>query len=893
MMLNKMYHKVKLMTLPLLIGGVMSACSDDSNIGAELTPDGPYIELTLDSNDIETRALSGTQTPFTEEERELKNVDIFLYTTANAANGGTPFRVYTFTDLVHGNKQKIILSDEDVTALFGNIDTDGSCVAFAVVNVDEKDYGEVVKESATISQLKAIVAHTASFAEEFDGFAMFTKNETGDIITYDPESRIATGDIKLKNLAAKIDVFVSFKQDILDGDGQTWNVAMSSGTPTAEVHILNGVTAVQLSGGFDKEILTDDDYYSIRLEDENDYRRGLARLSSEDSYYENGKFLWASSAPYYSYPNSWETNPLEKHRTSLILKVDWEPSDNPTDVLTTYYNVPVALDVDKLESNHYYRLKLEINSLGGQHFGEPLELEGEWEVLDWGHALLEADIREIRYLEIARSEINAKDEKTYTAVMNNTETTMIPYYTSHAVRIKSATVTYRNIYNAGDDGTGIPVDVKIESSNEIEAYTLSAAEYAAGQPGVYIDQVNHNIYVRNPLHPISLSNDRYTYNSSENKYAPFYITIVLEHIDDPNTRDEITIIQYPGLYVESTKNPGGDPRNSLLGWTSKDIGFAYVNDGTSDWGGINGLSTGWLSSLIDGVLSYSSNPNMYLITVTNLNESDKPKHLGDPRTKHTMHSLETSRIKTGRYYIIVPLDLYSYDHLTPAIVDDPSDATWAKQAPEWNNGKTNPEKRYLKNYYPTDETPEEQYIYMMAPQFRIQSSYGTHDDKINRNEARKRCATYQENGYPAGRWRLPTPGELKYIAELSQKKIIPSLFSNERGYWTSHGLYRVENGSAEELLDLGEDGWFAQAWSNRSVDNGNLAGYTRCVYDEWYWTYKDSEGNDIPDNFSDVNYMVNKQLPSGYNTLNDLKSTFHWGDKKKNNPQDQPEITTD
>ena len=889
-MLNKMYRNINHIVLPLLIGGaVMSACSDDLDIGAELTPGSSYIELTLDSNDIETRALSDTQTPFTADERALKNVDIFLYKTGANEATDLPVRVYNFTDKVHTDKVKIILQDEDVEAIFGDLEADGECIAFAVVNVDEKDYNGISKESATISQLKAITAHTASFAENFNGFAMFTKASGGDKVEYKFEDGIASGEIKLKNLAAKIDVFVSFTENI-SADGKTWNVAMSSGTPTAtptaEVHILNGVTAVKLVGGFDKKILTEDDYYSIRLEDEDDYRRGLAKLSSNDPYYENGKFLWASSAPYYSYPNSWETNPLEKRRTSLILKVDWVPSDNPTDVLTTYYNVPVALDVDELKSNHYYRLKLEINSLGGQHFGEPLELEGTWEVLDWGHALLEADIREIRYLEIARSEMNDKDEKTYTAVMNNTETTMIPYYTSHAVQIKSAKVTYRNIYYAGTDGTGIPTDVVIDEPNEIAAYTLTKEAYAAGQPGVYIDQVNHNIYVRNPLHPISLNNGRYTFDPNENKYAPFNIEIVLEHVDDPSTHDTITIIQYPPLYVEISPNDAKDLSESAWGWTTKSMGYTSVNDDTNTWGGVKGIADGWLSKVVGGILGETTNPNMYLITVTNLEASDAPLHLGDPRTKHIQTNLETPNNRIDR---VVGVSLYTNDPLPLSAVDE-GEAGWTVgNTPEWRDGRQTGVTRKLSYYYPTDETETDYAKYMVAPQFRISSSYGTQKTDITRNDARKRCATYQENGYPAGRWRLPTVGELQYIASLSQKKIIPPLFTIGEAYWSSHGAYVIENNKFVFVTDI-SNFW---DWLKKLFGSNNVKGYVRCVYDDWYWTYKDSEGNDLPDNFSKEEYLKNKQLPSGFTDINKLKDTFHWGDKPKNNPQDQPDITTD
>ena len=891
MMLNKMYHKVKLMVLPLLAAGVMSACSDeykDLNIGDELTPDGPYIELTLDSNDVGTRALSDTKTPFTEKEREMKTVDIFLYKTGVE----TPFKVCSFENKEHEDKLRISLSNEEAKELFGisSLETDnGSCKAFAVVNVDDDDYNGISKESATISQLKAIVAHTASFATEFDGFAMFTKDPNGDVISYKAENRKASGDITLKNLAAKIDVFVSFTDNI-SADSKTWNVATSSGTPTAEVHILNGVTAVKLSG-FDKEAITEDDYYSIRSEDEDDYRRSLARLSSEDSYYENGKFSWASSAPYYTYPNSWETNPLEKHRTSLILKVDWVPSDNSTDVLTTYYNVPVALDVNELESNRYYRLKLEINSLGGQHFGEPLELEGEWEVLDWGHALLEADIREIRYVQIAREEFNEKDGNTYTAIMNNAVTTVVPYYTSHAVQIKSVNVTYRKIYRAGEDGTGEPITVEFNNyesktnyADMIAAYTLTENEYAAGKPGVYIDQVNHNLYIHNPLHPISFNTTTKEFSVAVNDdpRAIFNIEIKIEHIDDPATEDKITIIQYPPIYTKAEMNPGGDKSGSDFFGTKRDRGFAFVNDGTRDFGGINGINEGWLNGLVGGIFGVDDNPNMYVVTVTNLNESNKPMHLGDPRMMHTLQSLETPREKIGRWYQLFEFDLNSNIDLTPSVVDDDNPATWAVQAPWWNEGTTtNPTKYYLRNYYPTNETNNEYYKYMLAPQFRIASSYGRNRERVDRNNARKFCATYQENGYPAGRWRLPTVGELRYMAELSQDKIIPQLFRNDEGYWTNNGLYRVEDGTVNVIDDL-TDSWFAQLWNNRVVsglnNSGYLIGYTRCVYDEWYWVYKDSKGNKIPDNFN--------------NDAN-LRSIFHWGDKKKNNPQDQPDITTD
>ena len=34
-------------------------------------------------------------------------------------------------------------------------------------------------------------------------------------------------------------------------------------------------------------------------------------------------------------------------------------------------------------------------------------------------------------------------------------------------------------------------------------------------------------------------------------------------------------------------------------------------------------------------------------------------------------------------------------------------------------------------------------------------------------QAEKRCAAYQENGYPAGRWRVPTEAEIWFMANRS------------------------------------------------------------------------------------------------------------------------------
>ena len=75
--------------------------------------------------------------------------------------------------------------------------------------------------------------------------------------------------------------------------------------------------------------------------------------------------------------------------------------------------------------------------------------------------------------------------------------------------------------------------------------------------------------------------------------------------------------------------------------------------------------------------------------------------------------------------------------------------------------------------------------------------------------AKRRCASYQENGYPAGRWRLPTKAEINFVLNLSNNGYIPALFDGT--YFDGSGKGNTSSGGSS---------------SNYGV---------RCVYDLWFW----------------------------------------------------------
>ena len=260
-----------------------------------------------------------------------------------------------------------------------------------------------------------------------------------------------------------------------------------------------------------------------------------------------------------------------------------------------------------------------------------------------------------------------------------------------------------------------------------------------------------------------LNNDFSSTTNKEYDFTPYIFTFTLRHADNSDFSEDIEIIQNPALVIDAQFNSSGTVEH----------GFHWVNGqrgSDADFGGVEGVSGGFATT----------NRNMYVISTTVLPKGSE-YILGDPRSTVKMD----------------PFDTKSSPHIT---------------------GGT---EKKLTNYYPTidDATVQD----MVSPKFRISSSYGVvrKNGGISYEDAKKRCATYQEDGYPAGRWRVPTYGEVKFMIKLSVDQKIPALFSttNNISYWCGNGQLQGDGSS----FTITKDG-------NAMV---------RCVYDEWYWEKSD------------------------------------------------------
>lgn len=416
----------------------------------------------------------------------------------------------------------------------------------------------------------------------------------------------------------------------------------------------------------------------------------------------------------------------------------------------------VFLSSKELVRNTWYDITLTLSELGSFTETGKVITDLEYKVCGWSSFEFSAEIQDARYLVV--------DQNKY--VMNNVNTLEIPFLSSHDCELVNEKVTKRDIIDGGDIDVTSGYNLNIVGSNIVYSKVLD------------------NVYT-----------------SKTFDFVPYTITLTIRHKDDTNFTETITITQYPAIYgLDDQNSDYADDGNKKV---NDHNGYAFVN-GYNDLTSIGNqdlfANCPGLSTNNDGSASNPQkySPNMYVFTVTNL--TGTPYIIGDPRTEKIDEDLVKAKVKYNKY-------------------SNPSNSAWV-QAPALYDGKTN---RGLRYYYPTDGSPSTRN--MIAPKFRIASSYAvltsnTYEAAESLDGMRKRCASYQEDGYPAGRWRLPTEAEFKFILSQVDKKSLPPIYNPNTTYWCAHGLGTPKGSGVVDMV-----------YTDSDTDDHS----TRCVYDEWYW----------------------------------------------------------
>ncbi|MBO5331866.1 MAG: hypothetical protein J6A72_05735 [Alistipes sp.] len=335
-----------------------------------------------------------------------------------------------------------------------------------------------------------------------------------------------------------------------------------------------------------------------------------------------------------------------------------------------------------------------------------------------------------------------------------------------------------NSYSVGyqsSDAISVVI-TKIEHPNLMTGETTTAYNDTTGTASTNGFTVSKNDDVVTLTH--ELDNDR---TDGVYDYFPYTVTVVVKNTVT-GFSETIVFKQYPAIYVDVDKNTDYDD-NTATGeenigdwwdpeYRPKDVndnkGYTFVNNGSGSYGGN------------DGLLGGNKNPSMYIINISALDSDEYI--IGDPRSTST-NNLSGSTTARAIY--------------------------------------PNTNSRNLTYYYPTAPASDK----IIAPKFRIASSYGV-TSSIDYEAAQKRCAFYQEDGYPAGRWRMPTPAEIKYMIQFANEGKIDVLLSPDTYYWSGYNktAYRYNSGNDNVTGSTNPD----EAYSG-------TAAYVRCVYDEWYW----------------------------------------------------------
>lgn len=456
--------------------------------------------------------------------------------------------------------------------------------------------------------------------------------------------------------------------------------------------------------------------------------------------------------PIYTYPTYWGND--DASRTYIILTIDWFNDNDNTDKRTTYYEIPVNAAGNYLMRNTFYKIIQEVNIIGSENIDEATRLyPSNYVILDWNEVKNDDDGTDTD-AEISKLRYLVAEESDI--VLNNVQTKEIAYFSSNTVEVRNLTVQKSDVSgNIASIETIYTINGSLKNyyNTETKTYTIPTTDGFQKPLTLKLKEIDGNNYV---ILTHELVNDM----SKTSDYSEYIFTFDLAHTDEITYTERITVTQYPMISIAATQNYD-------YGNGNNDRGYVMVNKnknqgGIDNWAGVYG-------NLPSG--NDNNNPNRYIIYVSSLTASAGEKYIiGDPRSK---------------------------DVSNPKSIN------------------TDDKGRKLTYYYPTETSASTKE--MISPEFMVASSYGRcTDSSLSKEEATRRCATYQEDGYPAGRWRVPTEAEIKYIVQLSGWGIIPSLFSSNMSYW-----------SAQSAIQVNQQGQVSTTNSDEAL--------VRCVYDTWYW----------------------------------------------------------
>lgn len=555
-----------------------------------------------------------------------------------------------------------------------------------------------------------------------------------------------SGTVNLTRAAAKIELSITDVVQSVTVGGETWAPALGDGNDGSTIFVsLNyAVGGSYINGNYSKTFAPDNTQQNY----------GFVKP-------DNSKKAYNQANPFYSYASDWGAGGA--NGPYLLLVVPWVKNGS-TSPQNTYYQIPVgSLDAKQIKRNHYYKVKINVGTMGSFEPQTATEINPSYTVIDWSTGSISTDIKEASYLVVDENEV----------VMNNVQSYGVGYQSSHDVSV--SIIGFKcQYYNNGSLVT-VNKSTTASGSNNIPANTTSIKDVAPNLTDLTfkVDVEGGKIVLE---HNLDNTMPDKTYH-----YFPYEITVQVTNPKLPNNPETIVFKQYPAMYVDVYRQ------------TKSTVMVNGIRNGN----GTSGTQWWYLNQNVNS----TSDPavgakgrDLFTVSVSAFDSSTSQYIIGDPRAEAEDLTLWQTNASNG-------------ENTSTGV----------------NTFKDEANNEVIKGYRATIVGPTAKDI--IAPKFIVASGYGAHSLQHDLHPdygGKYRCATYQEDGYPAGRWRVPTPAELEIIGRMCAEGKLASIFyaDGQTTYASSNGgyLYNVTSGT----------GTFDSSGSMRAKS-------IRCVYDLWYW----------------------------------------------------------
>jgi hypothetical protein len=830
----------------LLFAG-LTACSDDLHSPGDASGAGT-LTLTVSCSNLRVTNRAALSRATETKENYVEELDLYLFTGDDEDTPSVCSFSYSYTDGFYNSETlEATLTGTDVNKLFP--DTVTYCTAYIVANVHSQVEG---LKNPTLSELKQVKLETNFTSSSFDPENTIIPMDGLAKLKVEREKWQLSGSIELKRAWAKVSMNLKVDSEVTS-NGKTYKPV----TEKIQVSLVHAYTQGRLGQSTTTDDPTPDSYLKS-------YSTGSKTEDDEDS---QSYYPCTQKVPFCTYAAKWNAND-DAREPKLLLRVPWKEED-ASNYETFYYQISLNTTTMELLRNHYYKINLHVGRLGSTVESKPTELTSyDYEILDWGNydsASIGASLSSTHYLVV--------EDNSFT--VDNEDEISFDYMACAAIQeVYLTEVSYESTKYTKSDGSYDTVHLYRTTYTDGEYIPYSDTDYDTNSKSVRADNTDVVDYLKNGLEIIysKEAEGEITLKSKVSEtagkiYRPLTYTLVV--VGDPEhgggIRHTVTIKQYPSQYIEfgnagnvfvngyyarvqpddgysASDLPAGSELNEKinqgyymsLGISTEWYYGSYYQSGTltdsyidkPDYSTAGCVASGYehvrgdinesegvtLTQTVNvNVTSFSQSDYSFTIT-SNSEKKSIPYVIGDPRTLGEFTSIVHSSVvlntvNEGNNELLEHLEYCNTENTRIGLIKY---TYYYRYIKAWGDDA----KKIKIGGETTDYDP------IIAPVFKMQSGYGmAHYAFSDYYKARKRCATYQEAGYPAGRWRLPTLAEIAFMVRLQNEGAIDGLFT-KANYWTSSGGVIT----ADETMEYKEN----------QIGSGTEA-YVRCVYDLWYY----------------------------------------------------------